>query len=95
VKAENPGASFGEMNKIIGEKWKTISEDRKAKYMEQAAELKKEFDAKEVRRQGLGRGEGRRALVLGGRGGREAPTGLGMAGSAAQRADVVCRVRGP
>jgi len=47
VKAENPGASFGELNKIMGEKWKTISDERKAKYVEQAAELKKEFDAKE------------------------------------------------
>lgn len=58
MKAENPGASFGELNKIMGEKWKTISDERKAKYVEQAAELKKEFDAKEVRGQGSAVGDG-------------------------------------
>jgi len=32
TKAENPDATFGELGKLLGEKWKTLSESEKAKY---------------------------------------------------------------
>ena len=36
IKQENPDASFGEMGKLIGNKWKEIDEKEKAKYQELA-----------------------------------------------------------
>ena len=46
VKQENPSASLGEISKILGEKWKGISDERRANYQAKAAELKAEYDAK-------------------------------------------------
>jgi mevalonate pyrophosphate decarboxylase len=44
--AENPEASFGEVGKILAEKWKGISEERRENYKAKAAELKAEYDKK-------------------------------------------------
>ena len=35
VKQENPAASLGEISKILGEKWKGISDERRANYQRQ------------------------------------------------------------
>jgi len=40
VRAENPEASFADIGKIMGEKWRGISEERKSKYQAEAAKLK-------------------------------------------------------
>ena len=47
VKAENPKASMGEIAKILGEKWKGISDERRANYNARAEELKKEYAARD------------------------------------------------
>jgi len=44
VVAENPDAAFTEIGKIMGEKWKGISDERKAKYQAEAAKLKEEYE---------------------------------------------------
>jgi len=36
VKKENPEVTFGEVGKVLGEKWKNISASDKAKYEEMA-----------------------------------------------------------
>ena len=36
VKKENPGVSFGEVGKILGQKWKAISDSEKTKFEEMA-----------------------------------------------------------
>lgn len=46
VTNENPNASMIEITKILAQKWKDISDERKAKYEAQAKELKAEYDAK-------------------------------------------------
>ena len=46
VRAENPEASVAEIGKILGEKWRGISAERKANYEAQAKELKAEYEAK-------------------------------------------------
>ena len=46
VVAENPNAPFGEITKILGEKWRGISDERKANYVAKAAQLKAEYDVK-------------------------------------------------
>jgi len=58
VRAENPGASVGEIAKILGAKWKSISDERKANYMKQAAELKAEYDAKVAKAGGAAKAPG-------------------------------------
>ncbi|KAI0270608.1 high mobility group box domain-containing protein [Gloeopeniophorella convolvens] len=37
IKAENPDASFGEVGKLLGAKWKELDDDEKKPYIEQAA----------------------------------------------------------
>jgi len=32
MKADNPDATFGELGKLLGEKWKTLSDSEKAKF---------------------------------------------------------------
>ena len=45
IKAANPTAGLGEVAKMIGDKWKTLSEDEKAPYTRQAEALKAEYVA--------------------------------------------------
>jgi len=37
IKQENPEASFGELGRLLGDKWKELDDDKKKPYMEQAA----------------------------------------------------------
>jgi len=48
VKAENPEASMIEVTKLLAEKWKGISDERRAKYEAEAAALKAEYDKKKA-----------------------------------------------
>jgi len=55
VKAENPDASFGEIGKLLGTKWKELDEEEKKPYVEQAEQdkeraerEKKAYDNKKV-----------------------------------------------
>jgi len=40
IKTENPDASFGEIGKLLGAKWKEMDDSEKKPYMEQAAKDK-------------------------------------------------------
>ena len=48
VKLENPDASATDMIKILAEKWKGISDERRQKYEAEAAALKAEYDKKKA-----------------------------------------------
>ncbi|KAF7791579.1 hypothetical protein EIP86_002595 [Pleurotus ostreatoroseus] len=55
VKAENPDASFGEIGKLLGARWKELDDEEKKPYIEQAArdkeraeKEKKDYDNKKV-----------------------------------------------
>jgi len=55
VKAENPEAGFGEIGKLLGARWKELSDEEKKPYIEQAArdksraeQEKKDYDNKKV-----------------------------------------------
>jgi len=37
IKQENPEASFGELGRLLGIKWKELDDDKKKSYIEQAA----------------------------------------------------------
>ncbi|KAI0065598.1 HMG-box [Artomyces pyxidatus] len=61
IKTENPDASFGEVGKLLGAKWKELDDDEKKPYVEQAAKdkiraenQKAEYDNKQA---GSGDGE--------------------------------------
>lgn len=43
IKAENPGTSFGEMGKLLGEKWKSMSPAEKVQYEEMAQKDKDRY----------------------------------------------------
>jgi len=49
VKAENPDKGMTDITKILAEKWKGISDERKAKYEAQSKELKAELEAKKAK----------------------------------------------
>ncbi|KIY62138.1 hypothetical protein CYLTODRAFT_404957 [Cylindrobasidium torrendii FP15055 ss-10] len=40
IKTENPDASFGEVGKLLGAKWKELDEDEKKPYVDQATKDK-------------------------------------------------------
>ncbi|BDD56939.1 Non-histone chromosomal protein 6 [Monascus purpureus] len=44
VREENPGISFGQVGKMLGEKWKALSDDERRPYVEKAAADKKRYD---------------------------------------------------
>lgn len=44
VRAENPGISFGQVGKLLGEKWKALSADEKTPYETKAATDKKRYE---------------------------------------------------
>ncbi|KAI9314175.1 high mobility group box domain-containing protein [Dichotomocladium elegans] len=48
VKEENPDASFGSIGKILGEKWKNMSEQEKAPYVAKAEADKKRYEAEKA-----------------------------------------------
>ncbi|KAI7516758.1 hypothetical protein KC343_g23209 [Hortaea werneckii] len=44
VREENPGIKFGEVGKILGEKWKGLNDKQKAPYEAKAAADKKRYE---------------------------------------------------
>jgi len=44
VRQENPKASFGEIGKLLGKKWKDMSEKEKAPYVKKAEEDKERYE---------------------------------------------------
>ncbi|KAJ1815427.1 Non-histone chromosomal protein 6 [Coemansia sp. RSA 2599] len=48
VKDENPNASFGNIGKLLGDMWKSMSDKEKAPYVKQADEDKKRYDAQKA-----------------------------------------------
>ncbi|KAF2280266.1 uncharacterized protein EI97DRAFT_455174 [Westerdykella ornata] len=44
VREENPGIKFGEVGKLLGEKWKSLSEKQRAPYDAKAAADKKRYE---------------------------------------------------
>lgn len=45
IAAENPDKSFGEKSKLVGQKWKSLTDKEKAKYEKLAAKDKKRYQA--------------------------------------------------
>jgi len=60
IKAENPEASFGEVGKLLGAKWKELEEEEKKPYIEQAARDKSraEQEKSEYENKNAGSGDG-------------------------------------
>lgn len=44
TKEENPGISFGDLGKMIGEMFRSLSPEEKSKYEKMAAEAKEKYD---------------------------------------------------
>ncbi|CAG7992856.1 unnamed protein product [Penicillium olsonii] len=44
VREENPGISFGQVGKQLGDKWKALSEDDRKPYDDKAAKDKKRYE---------------------------------------------------
>ncbi|KAK6454814.1 Non-histone chromosomal protein 6 [Scheffersomyces xylosifermentans] len=44
VRAENPGISFGQVGKLLGEKWKALTGDEKVPYETKADADKKRYE---------------------------------------------------
>jgi len=60
IKAENPDASFGEVGKLLGAKWKELDEEEKKPYIEQAArdKTRAEQEKSEYENKNAGSGDG-------------------------------------
>lgn len=44
VRAENPDASFGQIGRLLGERWKALSDAEKAPYENKASADKKRYE---------------------------------------------------
>lgn len=44
VREENPGISFGQVGKLLGERWKALNEKQRAPYEAKAAADKKRYE---------------------------------------------------
>jgi len=44
VREENPGISFGQVGKVLGERWKSLSESQRGPYEEKAKVDKKRYE---------------------------------------------------
>ncbi|KMU85076.1 non-histone chromosomal protein 6 [Coccidioides immitis H538.4] len=44
VREENPGISFGQVGKLLGERWKALSDKQRAPYEEKAAADEKRYE---------------------------------------------------
>ncbi|KAG2228050.1 hypothetical protein INT45_012074 [Circinella minor] len=49
VQQENPDAAFGQIGKILGERWKSMSEDDKQPYKDKAEADKKRYEAEKAK----------------------------------------------
>lgn len=45
VRSENPNVTFGQIGKLLGEKWKSLSDEEKKPYDEKAAADKKRYES--------------------------------------------------
>jgi len=54
VREENPGIKFGEVGKLLGEKWKELTDKEKKPYEAQAAADKERYEAAKARYQAGG-----------------------------------------
>ncbi|KAI9301038.1 putative high-mobility group non-histone chromosomal protein [Cunninghamella echinulata] len=52
VKTENPNATFGEIGKLLGEKWRTLEEEEKKKYVALAEKDKQRYEKEKADYQG-------------------------------------------
>lgn len=58
VRAENPGIAFGQVGKVLGERWKALSQKQRDPYEAKAAADKKRYeDEKAVYQANPGNGE--------------------------------------
>ncbi|KAH8652805.1 high mobility group box domain-containing protein, partial [Tricladium varicosporioides] len=44
VREENPGISFGQVGKVLGERWKALNDKQRAPYEAKAAQDKKRYE---------------------------------------------------
>ncbi|KAL1968320.1 hypothetical protein VTN77DRAFT_1849 [Rasamsonia byssochlamydoides] len=44
VREQNPGISFGQVGKLLGERWKSLTEEQRRPYEEKAAADKKRYE---------------------------------------------------
>ena len=44
VRAENPDATFGQLGKLLGDKWKALTPEEKGPYEQKAAADKKRYE---------------------------------------------------
>ncbi|PSN66708.1 Non-histone chromosomal protein 6 [Corynespora cassiicola Philippines] len=51
VREENPGIKFGEVGKMLGEKWKSLTEKQRAPYEAKAAADKKRYEEEKAKYQ--------------------------------------------
>lgn len=49
VREENPGISFGQVGKVLGDKWKALSEKQRAPYEAKAAADKKRYEEEKAK----------------------------------------------
>lgn len=45
VRAENPGVTFGQVGRILGEKWKALNDEEKVPYEAKAESDKKRYES--------------------------------------------------
>ncbi|KAI8375027.1 high mobility group box domain-containing protein [Choanephora cucurbitarum] len=48
IKKENPEASFGQIGKLLGEKWKSMDDEEKKPYIEMAEADKKRYESEKA-----------------------------------------------
>ncbi|KAJ5648204.1 nonhistone chromosomal protein 6A [Penicillium lividum] len=51
VREENPGITFGQVGKMLGDKWKALTEDDRKPYDEKAATDKKRYEEEKAKYQ--------------------------------------------
>lgn len=49
VREENPGISFGQVGKVLGDKWKALNEKQRAPYEAKAAADKKRYEEEKAK----------------------------------------------
>ena len=49
VREENPGISFGQVGKVLGDKWKALSEKQRQPYEAKAAADKKRYEEEKAK----------------------------------------------
>ncbi|KAK6341121.1 Non-histone chromosomal protein 6 [Orbilia brochopaga] len=54
VRAENPGIAFGQVGKVLGERWKALSDKQRAPYEAKAAADKKRYEDEKAQYQAGG-----------------------------------------